>query len=83
MPMDPWHAALLEGLRGFEEAAASAGSDGGPARLRAAMGRLVELEQGQPPAVDPQLRHYLQRRSYEKARLWLEGVDPEAGPCPR
>ena len=36
-----------------------------------------------PPDAPADLRHYLQRRSYEKARLFLEGQDPEAGPCPR
>jgi hypothetical protein len=32
---------------------------------------------------DPTLLHYLHRKSYEKARLWLEGRDTEnqAGSC--
>ncbi|MSR43534.1 MAG: hypothetical protein EXS29_08485 [Pedosphaera sp.] len=36
-----------------------------------------------PPDTAPDLRHYLQRKSYEKARLWLEGIDPEKGTCRR
>ena len=36
-------------------------------RLKSVSLRLEELEQGLPQAADPQLRHYLQRRSYTKA----------------
>jgi hypothetical protein len=44
----------------------------------------VDTLAGQLPAeADPSLRHYLQKRSYEKARLLLEGRDGEnqSGPC--
>jgi hypothetical protein len=36
-----------------------------------------------PRETDPQLRHYLQKKSYEKARLFLQGRDAEnqAGNC--
>ena len=36
-----------------------------------------------PKDADPTLLHYLHRKSYEKARLWLEGRDEEnqAGSC--
>jgi hypothetical protein len=34
--------------------------------------RIDELAEQLPPAADPQLRHFLQRKSYEKARLFLE-----------
>ena len=36
-------------------------------RLKDVSLRLEELEQRLPRAIDPQLRHYLQRRSYSKA----------------
>lgn len=36
-----------------------------------------------PPGSDPDLLHYLHKRSYEKARLHLQGLDPEQGACPR
>ena len=29
----------------------------------------------------PQMRHFLQNRSYEKALLWLDGGEPEKGVC--
>ncbi len=36
-----------------------------------------------PPTAEPQLLHYLHKKSYEKARLFLEGRDAEnaAGNC--
>lgn len=45
------------------------------------LGRLDELVRQLPKATDPNLLHYLHKRSYEKARLWLEGQDPEKGTC--
>ena len=41
-------------------------------RLRAVSERIEQLEQDLPPAIDPQLRHFLQRRSYSKALELLE-----------
>jgi hypothetical protein len=45
--------------------------------------RLDELTRQLPPQSDPQLLHYLHKKSYEKARLFLEGRDAEnaAGNC--
>ncbi len=45
--------------------------------------RLDELSRQLPPNTSPDLRHYLQKKSYEKARLFLEGRDAEnaAGNC--
>jgi hypothetical protein len=39
--------------------------------------RLDQLARELPSKSDPTLKHYLQRKSYEKARLWLEGRDAE------
>jgi hypothetical protein len=36
-------------------------------RLREVSERIEEIEHGLPPTIDPQLRHFLQRRSYDKA----------------
>jgi len=36
-------------------------------RLREVSERIEQIEQGLPPTIDPQLRHFLQRRSYDKA----------------
>lgn len=39
--------------------------------------RLDELARQLPPQTAADLRHYLQRKSYEKARLFLEGREAE------
>lgn len=52
--------------------------------LKPTFARLDELTRQLPPrGTDPQLTHYMQRKSYEKARLLLEGRDAEnqAGSC--
>jgi hypothetical protein len=43
------------------------------ARLRAVSERIDRLCAGLPPTVDNRLKHYLERRSYDKALDWLEG----------
>ena len=46
-------------------------------------GRIDSLTKELPSQTDPQLMHYLHKRSYEKARLFLQGRDAEnaAGNC--
>jgi hypothetical protein len=36
-------------------------------RLREVSERIEQIEHGLPATIDPQLRHFLQRRSYDKA----------------
>ena len=45
--------------------------------------RLDELTHALPRDTDPSLLHYLHKKSYEKARLFLEGREAEnqAGNC--
>ena len=45
--------------------------------------RIDELTAQLPRATDPTLLHYLHKKSYEKARLFLQGRDEEnqAGNC--
>ncbi len=47
--------------------------------------RIDELTRQLPNETDPRLLHYLGKKSYEKARFWLEGRDSEnaAGNCKR
>jgi hypothetical protein len=47
--------------------------------------RLDELAGQLPKGTSPDLLHYLHKKSYEKARLWLEGRDAEnaRGSCDR
>ena len=39
--------------------------------------QIEELTDQLPRSAAPDLRHYLQKKSYEKARQWLEGRYPE------
>lgn len=39
--------------------------------------RLDALTRDLPASTDPQLMHYLHKKSYQKARLFLEGRDSE------
>jgi hypothetical protein len=39
--------------------------------------RIDDLTRRLPKNTDPTLLHYLHRKSYEKARQWLEGRDAE------
>lgn len=74
---------LLKALLDLEQAV-QAMRDGGPRpNLTDWFARIDDLARDLPGDVDPTLRHYLQRKSYEKARLWLQGRDEEnrAGSC--
>jgi hypothetical protein len=52
-------------------------------RLLPLFARLDELTRQLPRHADPTLLHYLHKKSYEKARLFLEGREAEnqAGNC--
>jgi hypothetical protein len=45
------------------------------ARLKAVSEKIDQLQAALPQPIDPQLAHYLQRRSYDKALEYLEGRD--------
>jgi hypothetical protein len=45
--------------------------------LQAMFSRLERLTDELPSGTDPNLLHYLHKKSYEKARLFLEGRDQE------
>jgi hypothetical protein len=53
--------------------------------LQALFADLDELTHRLPKGADPNLLHYLHKKSYGKARLFLEGRDAEnlQGNCPR
>ncbi len=72
---------ILAALRELESAVARCRTETPPPPLLPMFERLDALAAQLPPGGTHDLRHYLQRKSYEKARLWLEGVDPEKGSC--
>lgn len=45
--------------------------------------RIDELAQQLPRGTDPELLHFLQRKSYEKAQARLEGLGVARGSCGR
>ena len=76
--MDTAHIELAQALRerlaiiGDEESRRDPERHTG--RLRDISETIERLEKSLPPRTDPQLRHFLQRRSYSKALEWLETV---------
>jgi hypothetical protein len=44
------------------------------ARLRAVSEKIDKLQAALPRAIDPQLAHYLQRKSYDKSLEFLENL---------
>jgi len=74
---------LLQALVELDTAVKAMASAQPKLDLRPLFGRIDELTRQLPSDVDPDLRHYLDKRSYEKARLWLQGRDAEnvTGSC--
>jgi hypothetical protein len=74
--MDEAAMALAEALRERRAIVADEASrqDAGQhmARLREVSGRIEQLQKALPTPVPPQLRHYLERCSYDKALAFLE-----------
>lgn len=65
--------ALRERLAIIADSESRRDLDAHMARLRAVSERIDELQAALPQPIDPQLAHYLQRRSYDKALEFLEG----------
>jgi len=74
---------LLQVLVELEEAVNAMATANPKPDLLALFSRIDQLSRQLPKETDPALLHYLQRKSYQKARLWLEGRDAEnqAGRC--
>ncbi|MEY2408371.1 MAG: hypothetical protein QOF48_1041 [Verrucomicrobiota bacterium] len=75
--------AILEALVGLEEAVQSLPTANPKPDLLPLFNRIDELTRQLPRTTEPTLQHYLQKKSYQKARLFLEGRDSEnqAGNC--
>jgi hypothetical protein len=76
---------ILDTLTGLEDAVRTLPTASPKPDLLAFFSRLDELAGQLPSDADPELRHFLQRKSYEKARLLLEGRRGEVarGNCGR
>jgi hypothetical protein len=75
--------ALLQAIQELEPAVKAMTTANPKPDLLALFSRIDQLTRQLPKETDPGLLHYLQRKSYQKARLWLEGRDAEnqAGSC--
>jgi hypothetical protein len=69
--------ALLESLVALETTVAGMKSSGAKPDLLALFSRIDDLTAQLPRSTDPSLLHYLHKKSYEKARLFLQGRDAE------
>ena len=72
---------LLAALTELEVAARTMPTAGPKPPLRPLFARIDELAAQLPPDTDPELRHFLQRHSYEKARQRLHGTQTQRGAC--
>ena len=68
---------IWETLVQLETAVRSMSASGSRPDLLPLFARLDELTGRLPKDTAPELLHYLHKKSYEKARLWLEGRDAE------
>ncbi|MEP6662862.1 MAG: hypothetical protein ABJC04_04260 [Verrucomicrobiota bacterium] len=72
---------LLQTLLDLENKVRSMGTANPKPDLLPVFSRLDELTASLAKNTDPQLLHYLHKRSYEKARLFLQGREMEKGNC--
>ncbi len=74
---------LLTALRDLEHGAQAAKAARPRPDLSALLARIDGLAARLPKLGHPDLLHYLERKSYDKARRWLEGRDTESprGTC--
>ena len=74
---------ILQALLELEQAVAAMSAARPKPDLKALFARIDGLAEQLPPQTDPSLLHYLHKKSYEKARLFLQGREDEnrAGQC--
>jgi hypothetical protein len=68
---------ILDSLLSLEAAVKAMPTANPRPNLQTHFTRLDDLTAQLPKTTDPNLRHYLQKKSYEKARLFLQGREAE------
>ena len=68
---------ILVTLTELDQAVKSMATANPKPNLMPLFGRIDQLARQLPSGTDPTLLHYLHKKSYEKARLWLEGRDAD------
>ena len=71
---------ILQAILDLDHAVASMRTASPKPNLMPLFSRIDELTGQLPRATDPTLLHYLHKKSYEKARLHLQGHDAENQP---
>jgi len=81
--MSETESAILSALNDLESAVNVISTTAAKPNLLPLFARIDELATALPPTADATLLHYLRKKSYEKARLFLEGRDSDnqAGNC--
>jgi hypothetical protein len=74
---------ILEALRELDAAVKAMPATNPKPSLLPLFARIDELAGQLPRTADPELLHFLQRKSYEKARIRLEGAAVVRGSCGR
>jgi hypothetical protein len=69
--------AILQSLLELEQTVATMPAANPKPNLLPLFSRLEELTRQLPRGTDPSLLHYLHKKSYEKARLFLQGREAE------
>jgi len=69
--------AILQSLVELDAAVKAMPTENPKPNLLPIFSRLDALTRQLPKDASPNLLHYLHKKSYEKARLWLEGRDAE------
>lgn len=69
--------AILQTLLELEAAVKTMPTANPKPNVQPLFARLDELARQLPKGTDPDLLHYLHKKSYEKARLFLQGRDSE------
>ncbi|HHY85671.1 MAG TPA: hypothetical protein GYA07_09085 [Verrucomicrobia bacterium] len=70
---------VLDRLRELDSAVKSMAASGNRPDLVGLFARIDQAALALPPETAPDLLHFLRKKSYEKARLWLEGRADEIG----
>jgi len=79
--MNATEQAVLAALLELDAAAKRMAGTGSKPALAPLLARLDRLAVELPPGSDPELRHFLQQRSYEKALIQLQGDRAASGTC--
>ncbi len=76
-PMTSTETTILQTLLELEQTVSRMATTNPKPDLMAIFARLDLLTRDLPPSTDPSLLHYMHKKSYEKARLWLQGREAE------